>query len=82
MYAPTASGMNGPVELGPVGQVEDHQHQPEGDDGLEPGRLPRLAGLGIVAARLPALPENPAAQQGPGVRGGELGFHCAISAAT
>ena len=58
MYAPTASGTNGPLSLGPFAMLRIMSTSPKVMMASNAGGLPGFAGLGIVAARCPAGPKN------------------------
>ena len=55
----------GTVELGPIGQVQNHEHQAEGDDRLEAGGLPCEARRGHRRRQVACHPEEGAGQQRP-----------------
>src|SRR5580704_16544025 len=65
MYAPTASGMNGPLSLGPLARFKIISTRPKVMMTSNPAACQDWPGLGMVAARCPAGPKNPRASSEP-----------------
>src|ERR1700677_506489 len=59
MYAPTASGTNGPFSLGPLARLRIMSTRPKVMMASNPAACQDWPGLGMVAARCPAGPKNP-----------------------
>src|SRR5262249_26112133 len=58
MYAPTASGMNGPFSFGPLARLSTISTRPKVRIASNPAAAQSWPGCGIVAARLPDFPKN------------------------
>src|SRR5271170_5403346 len=65
MYAPTASGTNGPLSLGPLAMLRIMRIRPKVMMASNQAACQDWPGLGMVAARCPAGPKNPRASKDP-----------------
>src|SRR5271154_3228726 len=65
MYAPTASGTNGPFSLGPLARLRIMSTRPKVMMASNPAACQDWPGLGMVAARCPAGPKNPRTSRDP-----------------